>query len=121
MYASPYIFIRTMLNMGITSYISLTKAIRQGCSHSLLLFVIITPMLVMLSRCAMNGDIVGLHLPSRGQLEGEDLAYDSVMFLRASRENLEKGMLLWNQLALAFRIHINWRKSSLISCTERDL
>ena len=25
------------------------------------------------------------------------------------------------QLALASRLHINWRKSSLVSCTERDL
>ena len=43
------------------------------------------------------------------------------MFLQASRENLEKGMLVWNQFALAFGLHINWRKSNLISCTERDL
>ena len=113
---------RVMLNGGVTSDIALTTFVRQGCPLSPLLFVIVThPLLVMLSWLATNGDIVGLHLPSRGQLEGEDLAYDSVMFLRASRENLEKGMLLWNQFALAFRIHINWRKSSLISCTERDL
>ena len=30
-------------------------------------------------------------------------------------------MLVWNQFALASGLHINWRKSSLISCTERDL
>ena len=30
-------------------------------------------------------------------------------------------MLVWNQFALASGLYINWRKSSLISCTERDL
>ena len=87
-----------------------------------LLFAIVThPLLVMLSRLVTNGDIVGLHLSSRGQLVAHALADDSFMFLQASRENLEKGMLVWNQFALASGLHINWRKSSLISCTERDL
>ena len=79
------------------------------------------PLLVMLSRLATNGDIVGLHLPSGGQLVAQALADDSFMFLQASRENLEKGMLVWNQFALASGLNINWRKSSLISCTERNL
>ena len=75
----------------------------------------------MLSRLATNGDIMGQNLPSGGQLVAQALANDSFMFLHASREKLEKGMLVWNQFALPSRLHINWRKSSLISCTERDL
>mgnify|MGYP006889225294 CR=1 FL=1 len=66
----------------------------------------------MLPRLATNGDIVGLHLPSRRQLVAHALADDSLMFLQASRENLEKRMLIWNQFALASRLHINCRKSS---------
>ena len=64
---------------------------------------------------------MGLHLPCGGQLVAQALADDLFMFLQASRENLEKGMLVWNRFALASGLHINWRKSSLISCTERDL
>ena len=75
----------------------------------------------MLSRLTMNSDSVGLHLPYGGQLIAQALAYSSFMFLQAPRENLEKGILVWNQFALAFRLHINWRKSILISCAERDL
>ena len=111
---------RVMLNEGVTSDNALRRSIRQGCPLSPLLFAIVThPLSVVLSRIATNGDIVGLHLPSGGQLVAQ--ANDSFMFLQASRENLEKGMLVWNRFALAFRLHISWRKSSLISCTERDL
>ena len=38
-----------------------------------------------------------------------------------SCENLEKGMLVRNQFALASELHLNWRKSSIVSCTESDL
>ena len=60
---------RVMLNGGVTSDIALTRSVRQGCPLSLLLFaIVIYPLLVMLSRIATNGDIVGLHLLSGGQL-----------------------------------------------------
>ena len=74
------------------------------------------PLLIMLSMLTTNGDIVGLHLPSRAILVD-----NSFMFLQALHENLEKGMLGWNQVALAAKLHINWWKYSLISCIEQDL
>ena len=81
---------RVMLNGGVTSDIALTRSVRQGCPISPLLFAIVThPLLVMLPRLATNGDIVGLHLPSGGQLVAQALADDSFMFLQTSRENLE--------------------------------
>ena len=84
---------RVMLNGGVTSDIAITRSIHQGCPLSPLLFAIVThPLLVMLSRIATNGDIMGLHLPCGGQLVAQALADDSFMFLQASRENLEKGM-----------------------------
>ena len=108
------LFIRTRcgvsskLNGGVTSYIALTRFVRQGCPLSPLLFAIVThPLLVMLSKLATNGGIVGLHLPSGGQLVAQALADDSFMFLQGSRENLEKGMLVWNLFALASGLHIN--------------
>ena len=75
----------------------------------------------MLSKLVDDGNIVGLHLPSGGQLVAHALADDSFMFLQASKSNLEKSMLVWDQFALASGLHINWRKSRLISCTESDL
>ena len=82
-----------MLNGGVTSDIALTRSVRQRCPLRPLLFAIVThPVLVMLSRLAINGDIVCLHLPSRGRLVAQVLADDSFMFLQASQENLEKGM-----------------------------
>ena len=111
-----------MLNGGVTLDISFTRSVRQGCPLSPLLFAIGThPLLVMLSRLETNVDIVGLHLPSGRQLVAQAFSDDSFMFLQASRENLEKGMLVWNRFALASGLHINWKKSSLISCTKRDL
>ena len=99
---------QVMLNGGVTSYIALTRSVRQGYPLSPLLFAIVTPPLsVMLSRLTTNGDIVGLHLPSGGQLVAQALADDSFMFLQASRENLEKGKLVWNQFALDSGWHIN--------------
>ena len=59
---------RLILNGGVISDITLTRSVRQGCPLSPLLFASVThPLLVMLSRLATNGDIVGLHLPSGGQ------------------------------------------------------
>ena len=113
---------RVMLNGGVTPKVFLTRSVRQGCPLSPLLFAIVThPLLVMLSNLATNGDIVGLRLPSGGQLVAQALADDSFMFLQASKENLKKSMQVWDQFALASGLYINWRKSRLISCTESDL
>ena len=35
------------------------------------------------------------------------------MFLQASHENLENGILVWIQYALASGLHLNWRNVSL--------
>ena len=74
-----------------------------------------------MSKLAASGHIVGLHLPSSGQLVAQALADDSFMFLQASKEYLERSMLVWDEFALASGLHINWRKSRLISCIESDL
>ena len=96
-------------------------SVQQGCPLSPLLFAIVThPLLVMLSNLAARGDIVGLHLPSGGQLVAQALADDSFMFLQASKENHERSMQVWDQFALASGLHINWRKSRLIYCMESD-
>ena len=77
-YVSPHIFIMIRRNNGgITTDITLAISVRQGCSLSPLLFSIVThSLLAMLSSLATNGDIVGLHLPSRGQLVAQVLAND---------------------------------------------
>ena len=90
-----------MLDGAATSDITLTRSAHQGFPLRLLFTIITHPLLVRLSRLVTNGDILGLHLLSGGQLVAHALANDSFMFLQASRENLEKGMLVWNQFALA--------------------
>ena len=76
---------RVMLNGGVISDIVLTRFVRLGCPLSPLLFAIVThPLLTMLSGLATNADIVGLHLPSGGELVAQALANDSYMFLQAS-------------------------------------
>ena len=50
---------------------------------------------------AIDGDIVGLHLPSRGQLIAQSFAKGFHMFLLVSFENLQKIMHIWDQFALA--------------------
>ena len=76
---------QVMLNGGVTSDISLTRSVLQGYPLSPLLFAIVTHLLlVMLSRLATNDDILGLHLPSGGQLVVQALVDDSFMFLQAS-------------------------------------
>ena len=57
------------LSDGVTPIVFLTRFVRQGCPRSPLLSVIVThSFFVMLSNRAVSGDIVGLHLPSSGQL-----------------------------------------------------
>ena len=93
---------RVMLNGGVTLKVFLTRSMQQGCSLSPLLFAIVTySFLVMLSNLADRGDIVGLHLPSGGQLVEKALADDSFMFLQASKENIEGSMQVWDKFALA--------------------
>ena len=36
-------------------------------------------------------------------------------------KNFDNGMLVWSQCALASGLHINWKKSNLISRTKRNL
>ena len=60
-----------------------------------------TSLLVVLSNLVTSGDIVGLHLPSGGQLVAQALADDSFMFLQASKENLERSMQVWDKFSLA--------------------
>ena len=56
-----------MFNDGVTIKILLTSSVRQGCPLSPLLFAIVTHLvLVMLSKLADDGNIVGLHLASGG-------------------------------------------------------
>ena len=79
-----------MLNGGVTPKLFLTRSVRQGCPLSpLLLVIVVHPLLVMFSNLATRRHIVGLHLPSGGQLVAQALADESFMFLQASKENLE--------------------------------
>ena len=84
---------RVMLSGGVTSKVFLTRSMWQGCALSPLLFPIVThPLLVILSKLATTGNIVGLHLPSSGQLVTQALVIDSFMFLQVSKENLERSV-----------------------------
>ena len=85
---------QVMLNGGVTSDISLTRSVLQGCPLSPLLFAIVThPLLMMLSRLATNGDIVGLPLPSGRKLVAQALADDSFMFLQDVGRSEEEGQV----------------------------
>ena len=96
---------RVMLNGGVALNGFLTRSVQQGCPLSSLLFSIVTHLLlVMLPNLVANSDIVGLHLPSGGQLVAQALADDSFMFLQASKENLERSMQVWDQFAFGFRV-----------------
>ena len=58
-----------MLNGGVVPQIPLTRSLQQGCHLGPSLFVIAThPLLAILSNLTIDGDIVGLAPPSRGQL-----------------------------------------------------
>ena len=81
---------RVMLNGGLTLKFYLTRSVRQGCPLSPLLFAIVTnPLLIMLSNFVANGDIVGLHLPSSGELVAQASANDSVCFYTPQKKILK--------------------------------
>ena len=72
---------------GSTSDFSLTKFVNKGCPLSPLLFaIVIYPLLVILSRLATNGDIVGPHPLFRGPV-AQALTNYSSMFLSIMRQN----------------------------------
>ncbi|MCO5602437.1 hypothetical protein L7F22_056569 [Adiantum nelumboides] len=113
---------RIMMNGGVTSPVSLTRSLRQGCPLSPLLFALAThPMLTLLTQLARDGEIVGLTLPSGQQLVGQAFADDSFMFLNANNANIGRVMEAWSLFALASGLHINTQKSALHSCTKIDL
>lgn len=113
---------RIMMNGGVTSPVSLTRSLRQGCPLSPLLFALVThPMLTLLTQLARDGEVVGLTLPSGQQLVGQALADDSFMFLKANKANIDRAMAAWSLFAKASGLHINTQKSALLSCTEIDL
>ncbi|MCO5555946.1 hypothetical protein L7F22_009490 [Adiantum nelumboides] len=97
---------RIMMN-GVTSPVSLTRSLRQGCPLSPLLFALAThPMLTLLTQLARDGEIVGLTLPSGQQLVGQAFADDSFMFLNANNANIGRAMEAWSLFALASGLHI---------------
>ena len=53
--------------------------------------IVAHPLLVMLSRLADNGEIVGLHLPFGNQLIAQALADYSFIFLQTLHEKFQKG------------------------------
>ena len=111
-----------MMNGGITCPIPLQKSLRQGCPLSPLLFAIAShPILVMLNVMAMEGQLVGLSLPSGVPYIAQALADDFIMFLGATHDNIAKAMEVWKLVALATGLKINMQKSVLISCIERNL
>ena len=60
-----------------------TKSITICCCY--------TSFVIMLSNIAINGDIVGLHSPSCGQLVAHVLADDSFMFKKPQKK-ISKGV-----------------------------
>ncbi|MCO5562139.1 hypothetical protein L7F22_015765 [Adiantum nelumboides] len=113
---------RIMMNGGVTSPVSLTRSLRQGCPLSPLLFALAThPMLTLLTQLARDREIVGLTLPSGQQLVGQAFSDDSFMFLNANNANIGRAMEAWSLFALASGLHINTQKSALLNCTEIDL
>ena len=85
---------RVMLNDEVTSNIIVTRLVCQGCPLIPLLFAIVShPLLVILSRLATNGSIVGLHPPFWTTSSiGFGMRFFHVS--RVSHRNLEKGMLV---------------------------
>ena len=92
-----------MRNGGVTSDIALTRSVHQGCPISPLLFAIVThPLLVMLSRLATNGDIVGLHLPSGGRLVVSKFLTVCIVASSSNSSSLHACMALSLSLSLSY-------------------
>ena len=85
-----------MLNGGVTQPISVRRSVRQGCPLSPLLFTIVThSILVKLHNMPVDGDLVGLRLPSGRQCIAQEPADDHFMFLGATCNNVTKATKVW--------------------------
>ena len=87
---------------GVTQPISVRWPGRQGCPISPLLFTIVThSILVKLHNMAVDGDLVGLRLPSGRQCIAQALADDHFMFLGATCNNVTKA----TRFGICFLLH----------------
>ena len=76
------------LNGHLTEPITIYRSVRQGCPLSPLLFAVAThPLFCMLERLSSDGMLHGLRLQHK-QLSGLGFADDTMMFLKASNDNI---------------------------------
>jgi hypothetical protein len=107
------------LNRVEGSRFPLARSVRQGCPLSPYLFILATDVLGHMLDDLTFG-VKGLALPGGGKVTDQTFVDDIALYLRGTRENMERTQKVLNIFCKASGAKINWNKSCAIWASKRD-
>ncbi len=101
------------------SHFPLARSVRQGCPLLPYLFILATDVLGHMLDDPRFG-VEGLTLPGGRKVTDQTFADDTALYLRGTRENMERTQKVLNTFCMASEAKINWNKSCAIWASKRD-
>jgi hypothetical protein len=105
------------MNGEIWEVFSLHRAVRQGCPLAPYLFILAIDVLGYMLQDP-KAEVEGLTLPKGGIPRDQTFADDIALYLKGTKDNMDKAKKVLDTLCFLSRAHINWHKSCAISIAK---